>query len=207
MQDEWKNQRLNCIGASEIGSLFNCGFDNVIDLWKYKTQIKEKKEINQELATVGHNYEKIIIDYVKEKFNLDFFHNIENKHFLHSEYNYIGCTPDAWNNKAILQCKTYRLTKGKEKWSKSKIPFNYVLQTLQEMFVLDKNIGYLAVQYFIWNEENKKWVDDSIEVFSFDRKAWDDTIEEIFLRSQIFWNYVIKKQVPNINYFKLENES
>lgn len=198
--ENWKQSRLNCIGASEVGALFSCGFDNVIDLWKYKTENKIKKDINSELSEIGHKYESIIINYVKEKFNLDFFHNIENKHFIHSQYNFIGCTPDAYNDEAILQCKTYRLTKNRQKWSKSYIPFNYVLQTLQEMFVLDKNVGYLAVQYFKYR--NKEWIEDEIEVFGFNGKVWDDVLKEMFLRSQIFWNYVVKKQVPDINYFK-----
>jgi predicted phage-related endonuclease len=202
--ENWKNQRLNCIGASEIGALFNCGFDNVIDLWKYKIGEKTKKDINSELSLIGHSSEKVIIDYVKEKFNLDFFHNIENKHFISEKYSFIGCTPDAYNNKAILQCKTYRLTKNRQKWSKSRIPFNYILQTLQEMLVLDKKIGYLAVQYFVW--KNKKWTENNIEVFSFSKEIWADTIKEMFIRSHIFWDYVLKKEVPNINYFKGENE-
>jgi predicted phage-related endonuclease len=198
--ENWKELRLNCIGASEVGALFSCGFDNVIDLWKYKTGEKDKKDINSELSKIGHDYEAIIIDYVKEKFDLNFIHNIENKHFVSEKCNFIGCTPDAWNDKAILQCKTYRLTKNRQKWSQSHIPFNYILQTLQEMFVLDKNIGYLAVQYFKYS--NKKWIEDGIEIFSFTKEIWHDTIKEMFLRSQIFWDYVVKKQVPDINYFK-----
>lgn len=202
--ENWKELRSKCIGASEVGALFSCGFDNVIDLWKYKIGEKDKKEINADLSKIGHKYEIKIINYVKDKFNLDFFHNIENKHFISNDYNYIGCTPDAYNDKAILQCKTYRLTKKRQKWSETHIPFNYVLQTLQEMFVLDKDIGYLAVQYFKF--KNNEWIEDGIEVFSFHKKVWEDTIKEMFIRSQIFWNYVEKRQVPDINYFKGENE-
>ena len=56
--ENWKNQRLNCIGASEVASLFDCGYDNVVDLWNYKTGNKIKKPINKDLSEIGHSYEK-----------------------------------------------------------------------------------------------------------------------------------------------------
>lgn len=199
--EEWKSLRLSCIGASEVASLFDCGYDNVVDLWSYKTANKTKKQINQEISEIGHSYEKIIIDYAKEKFNLDFIHNKENKHFRSKDYNYIGCTPDAYNDKAILQCKTFRVMKNRKKWSDTTIPFNYILQTIQEMFVMEKKIGYLAVQYFIYKGKDG-WVADNIDVFEIDIEDWQDILDEIIKRSALFWDCVSKNEVPDTNFFK-----
>lgn len=199
----WENQRLKCIGASEVGALFNCNpYLNVLDLFKLKTGLAKSKPINAELNIVGHYFESIIIDYVEKHFNLGFTHNKENKHYTYAEYGFIGCTPDAMNDEAILQCKTYRLMNNRKKWSESHIPFNYILQTLQEMFVLEKTLGYLGVQYLKFDFNSKNYIADEIEVYKFELEAWTDTIQEIIKRSILFWKYVELQEIPDTNLFK-----
>ena len=184
-------KRKNYVCGSEISCLFGYNpFLTNVDLYKIKIGEKKPHNIDPSLSKRGHEREQVIYDFINDK---EAILNIDNKFFYKNDN---GATPDAYSNTVVYEYKTYLLSDTRKKLEQNTIPNNYILQILNNMYVMDRYTGILVVEYYRTAKE-KDYI-CGLDSFLFKREEWEAVIFDIALKSKDFMNCVRNKQIPDL---------
>lgn len=153
-REEWLAERRNYIGGSEASAVmgYNPYLTNV-QLWELKTGRKKAEDIsNKPYVLYGTKAE----EHLRELFKLDFpqykVEYVENNMFFNDKYPFAHASLDGWltdadGKRGILEIKTTEINSSmqRENWN-GQIPYNYYVQVLHYMMVLEADFAILKGQ-------------------------------------------------------------
>lgn len=197
-REAWLNGRKNSIGASEAAVA--CGiskFKTQSQLWREKTgRAKESDLSDNELVAYGTEAEQ----YLRALFALKHTdYKVEYspyKVYYKSETPFITCTLDGEittedGTRGIYECKTKLITSKKdlEEWD-GRIPDNYFIQTLQQLYCTDFDFVILNVEL--------RFPDNNAEIREYEIKRREHLNDINWIVEQIkkFWGYIERDETP-----------
>lgn len=153
-REEWLAERRNYIGGSEASAVmgYNPYLTNV-QLWELKTGRCKAEDIsNKPYVLYGTKAE----EHLRELFKLDFpqykVEYIDNNMFFNDKYPFAHASLDGWltdadGKRGILEIKTTEINSSmqRENWN-GQIPYNYYVQVLHYMMVLEADFAILKGQ-------------------------------------------------------------
>lgn len=152
-RSEWLKNRSR-IGGSDAAAVIGLNpYKTNVELWREKTGQAAPPDISDKPYVIyGTQAEK----YLRELFALDFpqykVKYEENNMFLNSKYPFAHASLDGWltddrGRHGVLEIKTTNILQSmqKEKWA-DRIPDNYYIQILHNMFVCDFDFAVLKAQ-------------------------------------------------------------
>lgn len=200
-REAWLKARKNSIGASEAA--IACGiskFKTQSQLWREKTgRAKESDLSDNELVAYGteaEQYLRALFALKHKEYKIDYF---PYKVYYRLETPHITCTLDGEITtsdglKGIYECKTKLITRKDdlEEWN-GKIPDNYFIQCLQQLYCTDFDFVVLNAEL--------RFPDNSAEIreYVIDKYKHISDIEWTISEVQTFWEYIERdKQPPEI---------
>ncbi len=153
-REEWLAERRNYIGGSEASAVMGYNpYQTNIDLWELKTGRRKAEDIsNKPYVLYGTKAE----EHLRELFKLDFpqykVEYIDNNMFFNDKYPFAHASLDGWltdadGKRGILEIKTTEINSSmqRENWN-GQIPYNYYVQVLHYMMVLEADFAILKGQ-------------------------------------------------------------
>lgn len=153
-REEWLAERRNYIGGSEASAVIGYNpYQSNIDLWELKTGRRKAEDIsNKPYVLYGTKAE----EHLRELFKLDFpqykVEYIDNNMFFNDKYPLAHASLDGWltdadGKRGILEIKTTEINSSmqRENWN-GQIPYNYYVQVLHYMMVLEADFAILKGQ-------------------------------------------------------------
>lgn len=153
-REEWLAQRQGYIGGSEAAAVMGYSpYLTNIQLWELKTGRKKAEDIsNKPYVLYGTKAE----NHLRELFKLDFpqykVEYIDNNMFFNDKYPFAHASLDGWltdadGKRGILEIKTTEIKSSmqREDWNEQ-IPYNYYVQVLHYMMVLEADFAILKGQ-------------------------------------------------------------
>jgi putative phage-type endonuclease len=92
---DWHAERAKAIGASEMPSLFGVGWETPLQLYARKLGAIGRTE-ESEAMEIGTLIQPTIAALLERRTNLHIIEAPQNEFLRHSEFPFIGCTPDAY---------------------------------------------------------------------------------------------------------------
>lgn len=138
-ESHWHELRAGCIGASEIGALFDDGhpFTSRHALWSRLKGLLPGMEVNP-LMERGKEMEPLITKNIERTFGVPMLKC--NQHHTHPDYPWLACSLDYYaldhpdgEGPAGVQIKN--VVHGQDKWSPTRAPDYVEFQVQQEMLV------------------------------------------------------------------------
>lgn len=203
--NDWLTERLKAVQASEVGSLFDCGYSNESEyaLWQKKCQTEPERPEESELFYFGHQAEVVVANALEdlhkmtvtlnEELNINF--GCEQVHCEHSgklvnlyRRGVLGCTPDGivFDGTKTLGLEVKNVDKfSYRKWPTDSLPERHFLQVQACMYVTGLDEWLLAA--FVGGNE-----------LHLHRIARDEeTVALIVKRCEQFWS-LVKSQTPPV---------
>lgn len=199
-RDEWLKNRYR-IGGSDAAAVIGLNpYKDNVELWREKTGQTVPEDISDKpYVQYGTNAEK----YLRELFSLDFPEYMvdycENNMFLNSKYPFAHASLDGWltdqkGRKGVLEIKTTNILQSmqKEKW-KGRIPDNYYIQILHNMFVTEFEFAVLKAQ--LKYDYSGEIVIHTRHYF-IERSDVEEDIKFLAEKEAAFWKNVTEKNQP-----------
>lgn len=198
-RQEWLKSRTNSIGASEAAVA--CGvakFKSQSELWKEKTGRTLPPDLSaNELVAYGTEAEQ----YLRKLFTLKHAKEYTVAYFPYRVYYntdtpYITCTLDGEiftedGRRGIYECKTKLVNSKKdlEEWD-GRIPDNYFIQTLQQLYCTDYDFVILNVEL--------RFPDNNAEIreYVIDKQKHIEDIKLVVEQVKEFWEYIKNDKCP-----------
>lgn len=199
-REEWLKNRYR-IGGSDAAAVIGLNpYKDNVELWREKTGQTVPEDISDKpYVQYGTNAEK----YLRELFSLDFPEYMvdycENNMFLNSKYPFAHASLDGWltdqkGRKGVLEIKTTNILQSmqKEKW-KGRIPDNYYIQILHNMFVTEFEFAVLKAQ--LKYDYSGEIVIHTRHYF-IERSDVEEDIKFLAEKEAAFWKNVTEKNQP-----------
>lgn len=202
-REEWLEDRIDGLGASEVACVLWEGFQTAVQLWEEKTGIKPHKEFqNDKRVDYGSNAE----EYLRALFSLknkDKYKVEYNPYrvYLNEKYRFLRATLDGElinlsdNEKGVWECKTVWIMSKREleQWN-GKIPQKYYIQVLEQLCVTKYKFAVVTVE-LIFPDGNSE-----IRNYTIERtEQVESDIQYVETEAVKFWTeYVIPKTKPPI---------
>lgn len=142
--EEWLSIRKQVVTATETCAILG------LDPWTSVAKMMEEKENptfeGNGYTWVGQALEPTVVEatnhYLKRSFRL--LEAETGKKVIFADFDVgLGATPDAWDDTALLECKTTG-TKNWYKWS-AWPPLKYLCQLQVQLICTDRRVGYLSI--------------------------------------------------------------
>lgn len=140
-EEEWHLLRKGCVTASEIAILL--GLNPYSSPNKLKAEKLNSTFSGNSFTRVGQVLEPVVVEIVNEVLGESFklYETSKGKPFYRRGS--LGATPDATNEKALLECKTTR-PYTYERYRED-APLSYLIQLQSQLYCTETEIGYLAI--------------------------------------------------------------
>lgn len=201
---QWIKERQNGIGGSEASAILGLNpYMTNIELWEYKTGLKEPEDISKisyvEYGTKAELPLRVLfrLDYPQYEVKYYRYDLIKNE-----KYPFIFATLDGrliekeTSRKGILEIKTTEILKSmqKEKW-KDGVPDNYYIQVLHQFLATGWEFAVLKAQ-LKYEFDGEVYL--QTKHYPMERKDHVEDLEYLLEQEVKFWEKVQKKQVPQL---------
>jgi len=201
----WLKGRLRGIGGSEASACLNLNpYKSQRDLVEYKLKIK--KEVfngDPEIVEYGSKAEEHIRELWKleNKKKYEVYHK-ENEILQNKEIPFLigsldgEITEKDTKRKGVLEIKTARINSAvtSQKW-KGGVPDNYYIQVLHYLLVTNYDFAIIVAE-LRYEIDGKVWF-KRVE-YKIERSEVEEDLKELLEAEQKTWDYVEKKEVPNL---------
>lgn len=199
-REEWLQNRTR-IGGSDAAAILGMNpYKDNVTLWREKTGISVAEDISEKsYVKYGTEAERPL----RELFALDFpqykVEYVENNMFLNDKFPFAHASLDGWlidvdGRKGVLEIKTTNILQSmqKEKW-RGKIPDNYYIQLLHNLFVTEFEFAVLKAQL--------KTVFDGVPYlqtkhYHIERSEVEEDIQYLVAEEERFWKQVQERKRP-----------
>lgn len=135
----WLADRMTALGASEIPSIFNEGYESAYELWARKSGLIGRGDESEQME-VGTLIQPVIVELLRRRTDME-IQEAPQSEFIRSEsHPFIGCTPDARafhesrSTPGVCEIKNVGHYFAKD-WDNG-TPLKVQIQTQTQMFVL-----------------------------------------------------------------------
>lgn len=199
-REEWLQNRTR-IGGSDAAAILGMNpYKDNVTLWREKTGGSVAEDISEKsYVKYGTEAERPL----RELFALDFpqykVEYVENNMFLNDKFPFAHASLDGWlidvdGRKGVLEIKTTNILQSmqKEKW-RGKIPDNYYIQLLHNLFVTEFEFAVLKAQL--------KTVFDGVPYlqtkhYHIERSEVEEDIQYLAAEEERFWKQVQERKRP-----------
>lgn len=199
-REEWLQNRTR-IGGSDAAAILGMNpYKDNVTLWREKTGGSVAEDISEKsYVKYGTEAERPL----RELFALDFpqykVEYVENNMFLNDKFPFAHASLDGWlidvdGRKGVLEIKTTNILQSmqKEKW-RGKIPDNYYIQLLHNLFVTEFEFAVLKAQL--------KTVFDGVPYlqtkhYHIERSEVEEDIQYLVAEEERFWKQVQERKRP-----------
>lgn len=199
-REEWLQNRTR-IGGSDAAAILGMNpYKDNVTLWREKTGGSVAEDISEKsYVKYGTEAERPL----RELFALDFpqykVEYVENNMFLNDKFPFAHASLDGWlidvdGRKGVLEIKTTNILQSmqKEKW-RGKIPDNYYIQLLHNLFVTEFEFAILKAQLkYDYNGD----ILLHTKHYFIERAEVEEDIEYLINQEEKFWRSVVEGKEP-----------
>lgn len=187
-RNEWLQERTKYLGGSEAAAILGLSkYQSALSV--YLNKIGEGIEVeDNEKMLWGRLLESVIAAEYARRTGYKVWHNAEYKHYIHPEYPWMGCLPDAiahdpFRGDGVLEIKTAS-EYVKNEWDDGNSPEQYVVQLYHNMAVCGTVWGALVV--LIGGSDFR------IHEYNADKELFDLIVQ----KESEFWHEHVLKRIP-----------
>ena len=141
-EKDWLELRSKVLTATEVGTILG------LNPWKSVKQLiegkKHKVPIDNSYIWLGQKLEPVVVDATNKLLGTEYklYEDVSRSFFADTELG-LGATPDAWDGKTLLECKTTK-PGNYLRWHEWP-PAYYLAQLYTQLICTDFQEGYLAI--------------------------------------------------------------
>jgi len=195
-EEEWHNLRGKVVTATEVSCILGLNkYKSAAKMWQEKNG-KGEAFVGNSYTYIGQLLEPVVVKAVNYHLDREFelFEVEGEKSFYTHDKLKMGATPDAWDGKELLECKT---TKPHNAVRWSGFPnLQYLCQLYIQMMCMDISTGYLGTMSTDLTQKHTS-LTFPLSVYILNRdEAIDKLISEEVIR---FWDTVNRDKAFRVN--------
>ena len=201
LREDWLENRVGHLGASEAGAILGVGFQSKIDLWKIKTgRMKPKDLSGNEAVMYGNRAENALRNLFRAKHPELSLRYLPYDYVYQSERPWLRATLDGEvfpygksDDRGILEIKTSTCM-SRADWAKwdGRVPDGYLAQLSHQFLATGFGYAYLFAELTGANG------DSEIRTYYFTREEMQDNMDYLLAEEEQFWECVVTDKMPSV---------